>query len=262
MLIGAVFSKVGASIAGPDVISAIVFASMANIIAGQAGEEPDKAMSTLLAAQLISTALVGLAWLVLVRFRWTRVVAYVPVSVILGFLGCIGYQVAEEAIHHAVGDAWYDAGSWSFWRLLLPALGFGFGMFFFQRFHVFRTTIVLPLFLLGPIALFNVIARGGIGLSVLQLRARGWLYPVMNRTVFYAPYQYLDPSQVDGQALSMCVPEMIFLILILSMDMLLKLKCTAADLRCDVDMEHSVRLNALETLASLLVLGSPSYSQV
>jgi len=263
MFIGAVSSRVGASISGPDIISAIVFASMAHIIAGQAGAEPDKAMSTLLAAQLISTALVGLAWLVLVRFRWTRVVAYMPVSVVLGFLGCIGYQVGVEAIRQAVGeDVWPHPGSWNFWRLLLPALFFGIGMFFVQRFHVFSTAVTLPLFLLGPTVLFYAIGIGGVGKSLSQLRARGWLYPVVNRTAFYVSYRYLDPSQVDGKALGMCVPEMIFLILIVSMDMLLKLKCTATDLRCEVDVEHSVRLNALETLSSLLVLGPPGYSQV
>ena len=59
------------------------------------------------------------------RFRLSVMIDFFPISVVTGFLGCIGYKVLKEAIHIAVGNYWYDPSSIGFWRLL----GTGFGWF-------------------------------------------------------------------------------------------------------------------------------------
>jgi len=262
ILICSVLSKVGVSISGPDIIAAIVFSSMASIIGAENKSNPDAALATLLVAQLISTAVVGVAWLLLVRYRWTRILTYVPVSVIMGFLGCIGYKVVKESFKQATGDWWYYPETWEFWMLLLPTLAFGTSLFMLKKFHVFHPVVLLPFFLVVPVAMFYVVSRGALGYSMAELRDRGWFYPQLNySTIFYTEYKVLRPGLVDGAALVKCLPEMLVLLLFATMECLIWLKTTGTELGLEIDMEYEVKLASAQTLLSLAVLGVPAYSQ-
>jgi len=261
-LAGSVFSKVGATISGPDIIAAIQFSSMADIIAKRNLDNPEAALSTLLAVQLLSTGLVGLTWLLLVRFRWTRMVSYMPVSVVMGFLGCIGYEVGKEAIRQATGEAWHHPGSWEFWMLLLPVLPIGSGLYFMKRFHVLNPLVVLPLFLFVPVILFYVISEGALGYTLSELRELGWMYHKVNASTFFLEYRSLHPSQVDGGSIAECIPEILILLLIVTIDCLLKLKSTGKELDVEIDMEYEMKLAGAQTLGAMVMMGPPGYSQV
>ena len=52
---------------------------------------------------LCSTFLVGCVFYLLGRFRLTRIVHFLPASVMAGFLACIGFTVFLESINVATG---------------------------------------------------------------------------------------------------------------------------------------------------------------
>ena len=59
----------------------------------------DTIISTLLMAMVMSTILQALVFYLLGKFRLTRVIQYMPCSVLSGFLACIGYKVINATTH-------------------------------------------------------------------------------------------------------------------------------------------------------------------
>jgi len=134
-LITAMYSTVGVSIPGPDIIQALMLANMAKVIEKDM-DDKDAALATILFLSVFSTLLIALTWLVIVRYHLMVVLDFFPVSVVTGFLGCIGYKVVEEAIHIAVGKYWYEPWDFDFWKLFLPILPLGLPLFLLKRFHI------------------------------------------------------------------------------------------------------------------------------
>ena len=61
----------------------------------------DAVLPTVLVATALSTALIGLTFLLLGKFRLTEIVGFFPASVVAGFLSCIGYKVLKASIEVA-----------------------------------------------------------------------------------------------------------------------------------------------------------------
>ena len=51
--------------------------------------------------------LCAITWLLIGYLNGTRIVDYVPVAVVAGFLGCLAYKVLYYCIKVSVGHAWY-----------------------------------------------------------------------------------------------------------------------------------------------------------
>jgi len=167
-LITAKYSTVGISISGPDIIQALMLANMAKVIERMTHEK-DAALATILFLSASSTLLIALNWLLIVRYRLMGILDFFPVSVVTGFLGCIGYKVIEEAIHIAVGKYWYKSSSLGFWKLFFPMLLLGLPLFLLKRFHIGSPIVVFPVFVVVPLIIFFTVVVGA-GFTIEEMR--------------------------------------------------------------------------------------------
>jgi SulP family sulfate permease len=114
-------------------------------------------------ASLVSSFLVGFAFLLLGRLRMTVIVGFIPSNVVCGFLSCIGYKVLKASVEVAcpVGKPLklkylpYFFGTWEeSWKFILPALPIGVPLYLLKRYHIGRPTLNFPLFIIGPALIF------------------------------------------------------------------------------------------------------------
>lgn len=177
-LLIAPFTAVGVTIAGPDVIAAIFVGAMAEIIEEETVSDPGQAVPTLLVCMVLTSLLCGITWLLIGYFDGTRIVDYVPVAVVYGFLGCLAYKVLYYCIKVSVGHEWYNPGEWHFWKLLLPVIPLGLGLYYFKKYHhqLHCSPIVfLALFLIVP-PMVVYFCMWGTGLDLQTMRDEGWLF--------------------------------------------------------------------------------------
>ena len=114
------FSDFAGSISGTHIYPSLVFSSIALTIVGTATAA--EAIPTLLFSIVFSTFIVGVLFFLLGKFRLTRVVQFVPASLLGGFMACIGYKTLKAAFGTATGDVAFYAhlGDARTWKLLLP----------------------------------------------------------------------------------------------------------------------------------------------
>ena len=82
----ALFSGCRVSIAGPDITPTLFFSSMRSTIAAETAGDDAAVLPTLLLAIWLSTLTLALLFLALGHFRLTRVVQFLPASLLCGFL--------------------------------------------------------------------------------------------------------------------------------------------------------------------------------
>ena len=87
------FTNIGVTIGGPDVVAAIFASAEAHIIAEETHDHPEKALPTLLFCMGLTTFCCSVVWLLIGYFKAARIVDYMPVCVVCGFLGCLAYKV-------------------------------------------------------------------------------------------------------------------------------------------------------------------------
>ena len=97
----------------------------------------EKLLPTVMVVIVICTALVGACFYGIGRAKMTRLVQYLPVCVLNGFLGCIGYKTMDEAVLIATGyETYHQPGTLQFWKLFLPAVPIGTCMYFMKKWHI------------------------------------------------------------------------------------------------------------------------------
>jgi len=262
-LITAKFSTVGISISGPDIIQALMLANMAKVIEKkmEAGDE-DGALATILFLSILSTVFIAVTWLIIVKYHLMVVLDFFPVSVVTGFLGCIGYKVVEEAIHIAVGKAWYYPGSMDFWKLLLPIFPLGLPLFLLKRFHIGSPIFVFPFFVIGSIVMFFVVIYGA-GLNLNEMRKQGWMFQEMESGVFYEQWTKLDFKLINVSVVIACIPDILILTLVITLDAFLKLSSTRTELQASfMDIEKELEIAGYQSLVSAACVGTVGYSQI
>jgi len=262
-LITATFSTVGISISGPDIIQALMLANMAKVIEKDMDpNDKDAALATILFLSVVSTVLIALTWLLIVRYHLMVVLDFFPVSVVTGFLGCIGYKVVEEAIHIAVGKYWYKPAGLEFWKLFLPILPLGLPLFLLKRFHIGSPIFVFPFFVVCPIVLFfGIVFTSGLDLD--DMRKQGWMFEAMDYGVFYEQWQKLNFKLVDVGVVISCIPDILILILVITLDAFLKLSSTRTELQASyMDIEKELKIAGYQNLVSALCVGTAGYSQI
>jgi len=259
--ITAATSTVGISISGPDIIQALMLANMAEVI-GKRMDSKDAALATILFLSVASTVAIALTWLFIVRYHLMVVLDFFPVSVVTGFLGCIGYKVVEEAIHIAVGKYWYDPASLGFWKLFLPILPLGLPLFLLKRFHIGSPIYVFPFFVVGSIVMFFIIVFGS-GLNLDDMRNQGWMFEKMESGVFYEQWTELKFSLVDMGVVVACIPDILILVLVITLDAFLKLSSTRTELQASyMDIEKELQIAGYQSLVSAACVGTVGYSQI
>ena len=160
-----------AAMAGPDLFAPVFMAEAAALITahvcpdGVAGCDAPTAVPTVLLSMVISMGLVAVAFACLGRFKLTGIVGYIPANVVCGFLSCIGFKVIKLALQEAAPVfkpvktyyLKYYFGDWTeSWMFILPAIPIGVPLYMLKRYHVGKPTVIFPLFIFVPIAIFYI----------------------------------------------------------------------------------------------------------
>ena len=259
-LITAKYSTVGASIAGPDIIHALVLATMTETIARKT-DDPIVALSTVLFLICFTGLCISITWLIVAKYRLMVVIDFFPVAVVTGFLGCIGYKVLKQAIKIAVGSYWYHPSSSHFWLLLIPALPLGIGMYALKRFHIGSPLVSMPYYIFVPMLIF-FISVAGTGESFINLRSNGWMFEEFEYGTFYEQWSGLHFNKIAWDAVFETLPDTFILVVIITLDAFLKLSSTKDGLSVKMDMVQELYVLGYQNLISVLFVGSVGYSQV
>ena len=261
------FTKIGVTIAGPDVIAAIFSVGMAEIIAEATTDNPESALPTLLLVMAVTTLLSAVAWLFIGYFRAARIVDYLPVCVVCGFLGCLAYKVLFYAVKLSVGKYWYTPDALGFWKLLLPVIPLGFGLYYFKKYHHqlhVSPIVLLALFLfVPPLVLFSTMA--GMGNTTADLREERWLFDEMEATQFWKTWEplYVNASYVDGTAVALCVPTIITSVIVVTMACLINLQATKQTMNMpQVDVAHEMKVFGWANVIASFFIAAPGYTQI
>ena len=238
------------SIAAPHIIATLPVALVTTSIAERVAKgtmAPEQLLPTVMAVIVLCTVLVGTSFYALGRFQLTRLVQYLPVCVLNGFLGCIGYKTMLKAVLIATGDEVYtQPGTAQFWKLFLPAVPIGTCMYFMKKWHIGKPIIILPFFLVFPVAIFYIV-KAATGDTLEGLRVKGWMPPTVSRKPFYEGWEHLaQAGQVDWGAIGEEVPSLLFIAFIVSIDSLLQLQSTRKQPNCEVlDLAEDMKLTGV-----------------
>ena len=225
---------------------------------------PPTVVPTILACFLLSQALLGVVFFILGYFRLTRVVQFMPASVLGGFLASVGYLVLLKGIKTAVGHYWYEPLSWEFWRLLLPSLPIGIGLYASKRFHLGKPVHVFPFFVIVPLAIFYAVLFG-MGGTIESARAQGWFFEEYGDGPFYKEIVegFTHPDLVDLSAIGNAMSTMVVMMFVVAIDFLLKLAGTKKSLELQrLSFDREMKLAGKANLLLLCLVGVPAYSQL
>jgi len=257
------YTTVGATIAGPDIIQALMMGNMAKVIQNNTNDKA-VALATILFLTAVSTMSIALTWLLIVRYRLMKVLDFFPISVVTGFLGCIGYKVVEEAIHISVGKYWYSPGpaGLDFWKLFLPIIPLGLPLFLLKRFHVGSPIVVFPFFVIVPLVVFFGIITAN-DLTIEDMRKQGWLFEEMDKGNFLEQWTKLDFDIIEWGAVLACIPDVLILTLVMTLDCFLKLSSTKTELKAiNMDPEKELKIAGYQNVLCALCVGTAGYSQI
>jgi hypothetical protein len=266
------FSPLRSSIGGVDVNSALTYAVCGRIVAKHVTDnEHDvrEILPSFLLVICLGTVLVGTTMWVLSHFRATALIHFWPASVLSGFLAGVGFNVMKEAVFVTTGVHASFAGipeilEWDNSRMVLVAVPIGFGLYFLKRLR-YSALYVVPTFTLVPVAFFYI-ALALSGRPMDELREDNWLFPDIDEKD-YSFYSYYDEFYgalkfVNLEAVGLCIPELLVMVVIITIDFSLKLSGTEKELECNRDFHSEFRMTGLINLVSSVFGAAPSYDQM
>ncbi|CAJ1384837.1 unnamed protein product [Effrenium voratum] len=175
-----------------------------------------------------STLILAILWTVLGKLKLTRIVSYMPYSISEAFLACVGYKVFYYALKFC------DMQPEQF----MPAAFVGIALYFVKALHIGNPTIMMPLGLLLPLAIFygTVYASGN---TVTSMRDAGWLFPEVGNEPFW--WVWTDSvatyESINFTAWASTLPDLAVMIIVSTMDCVLKIHATQTKLPLKPDSD-------------------------
>ncbi|KAJ1906280.1 hypothetical protein LPJ81_001431 [Coemansia sp. IMI 209127] len=200
---------------GSMLIEAIPFLhAIATTIVNNVGEgQPDRIVATTLASYTISTVLTGIVFFLLGFLKVGMLVDFFPRHILVGCIGGVGYFLFQTGIE--VTSMLKLELSWSVLRQLFMANTFGLwgsSLFVALLLRALNTRYKHPLFvpvffMLVPVAFYA--ATSALGLSLVQLRATGWVFELPEAgKPFYYFYTLFDLQNIDWHSVRLTIPTM------------------------------------------------------
>ena len=254
------YSTISISIAGPDIVPAIFLGAMARTIEQRVGNDEDAAVSTLIFMVLLSTLCMTATWLLMAHYKLSRLLDYLPISVVSGFLASIGYELMKKAVKMSVGYYKYDFPDSHFWMLLSPAIPLGLSLYYLKKYHIGDPVVLLSCYLIGPVILFYLIAWGE---DLDNLRYEGWLYEETEYSLFWHPWTHFHLNKIDPGAIFACLPNLAILVVLTVIDSLLQITTTKTELKAgECDPTQELWLYGWMNIPVLMFFGAPGYGNV
>lgn len=248
-------------------------------------ENEDMVIPTVLVATAIATLIMGTTFTLVGKLRITELIGYLPANVVSGFMSCIGYKVFVRSIEIAcpVGKPlkWVTYGykyfhSWyEHWMFIVPMVPIGWGLFYLKRAHpvpkwmgpvtaMNNPTVFYPVLIIVPTIIFYIVIYGQ-GYDLDDARTMGWMFKKAETNQFWNQWVHLYGGMAQGKvawgSLSAAIPSWIVMIVICTLDDMLKLASTEAKLQLDYDYNHEIIVGGVATYTSAVLAGITVYSQ-
>jgi len=177
MIVVALRSSVPGTIASVQDSSAAILGVAAAGIAARSAPASESTFLTIVLAIALGSLAIGAVFLFLGSFRLGNLIRFVPYPVIGGFLAGTGWLIFTGGMGVATGDPFTLEGLGRYAQPAVlakwaPALAFGVLILLLLR--VWGHSMILPLSLLGAVALFYV-ALPLVGSSIAEAERTGWL---------------------------------------------------------------------------------------
>eukprot|EP00930_Biecheleria_cincta_P041895 TRINITY_DN28797_c0_g1_i1.p1 TRINITY_DN28797_c0_g1~~TRINITY_DN28797_c0_g1_i1.p1 ORF type:complete len:1451 (+),score=263.61 TRINITY_DN28797_c0_g1_i1:127-4353(+) len=200
---------------------------------------------TVIFTVMVSSAILGLIFFCLGRFKLTNFVGCVPTSVMEAFLSCVGYKVFKYALKFCKFDP----------KQFCPAAFLGVLMYFLKSLHIGNPAVVIPLLILVPLAIFYAIVYGS-GSDLEQVRSQKYMFPEMEDIEFWKVWSvWSELGKVNISAWLATLPDLVIMIIVCVLDCLLKLSGTENKLPVKVDKDKEMQLFGL---CNILTVGTGS----
>lgn len=251
------FSHCPAAIAGPDVNATVFLALIFERIQlgpNGPGDLPpaETVIPTCLFAVVFSTFLIGSTFYLLGAYNLTRIVQYLPATLLNGFLACIGYKILRYALQTACGEVYYlKPWTFTFWKLILPALPMGFGLYFSKAYGIGKPAVSITLLLLAPLVIFYTCL---ITLDVSMETAReecpldletecegGWFFPEFSSGSSIEVYKAVDFKNIDFSLWASSLNELPAMLIVVVIDFMLNLAGNKRALGEDFPFDHEMK---------------------
>lgn len=208
----------------------------------------------------VSSAILGILFICLGRFRLTHFISYVPTNIMEAFLSCVGYKVFKYGLKFCNYDP----------RQFLPAACIGVPLYFMKALHVGNPAIVIPSMLVVPLGLFYTILYGTGG-DLDSARQSGYMFGELDNADFWSMWQYgMNIGNGSGgfcgninfKAWSKTLPDLPIMIVVVLLDCLLKLSSTESKLPVKADKDYEIQLFGVVNTATTMCFCSVGYMQL
>lgn len=240
-----------------------VFASLtAGITLALRGQPPSVVVSTVTAAVLLASLLVGLAYLLLGYRRLGELIRFLPYPVSAGFLAGLGWLLFKSGFEMGLGrfmlTMLFDPALLLRW---LPAFLLGMVLFVLQQKS--SLTWLTPVVIVGAVVGFYLwhLPRE----SIEDLRRMGWLLviaaPTPTQTLFFSSF-WVSMGQIRWDVIWQNGGIFLTVLFTALISLLLNLNAIEMGIRRDVDPNREMRLagwgNLLTLAAGGGIVGYPS----
>ncbi len=240
-------------------VLAVVAATIARELS--AAGAPDRIWSTVLAAALLAALMFGATLFILGRFRWGRLIRFIPYPVLGGFLAGTGLLLTRSALGVMTGIPLDAATVGRFLRAdtaphWLAGVAVGTTLVFLvQR---IRHVLILP----SVLALSAVVFYGWLGVShtsQAQATADGWLFGAMPSGGLWQAPTPGDWALVAWPLVWSQVGNLAAVVIVSTLALLLNASGIELATRRDVDLDTELRAAGLGNLLLGLLGGMPAY---
>lgn len=241
----------------PVAISGLIAISLASMMAGS---DPQTLYANIFAAIALSTALTGVAFVLLGYFKLGNLVRFIPYPVMGGFLAATGWLLFKGGMQVSTDVSFDILNIGSFFSQVNPGqllcgVIFGVGLLLLNRFFP-TNMMVMPGTILGSIVLFLVTSKL-LGFSTVELQSSGWLLGPLPDQALWKSTEFPNLALIDFK-LVLTHAGSIATIVVLSVISLL-LNSTGIELIAgrDLDMNKDLKVTGLTNIG-ISLLGAPA----
>lgn len=213
----------------------------------------EQVRATTIFATSCSTLLLACQYFMLGTFQKTKFVNYVPSNIMEAFLACVGFKVFKYALKFCKYDA----------KQFMPAAMIGVPLYFFKAKHIGNPAVVLPSMLLIPLALFYIVLFAS-GSDLEEARKDKIMFPKIEDVPFWNIWtdSIGKYDKVNFKAFAGCMVDLVIMLIVCTIDNLLKLSSTEVKLPVKVDKDYEIQLHGKGNILTALCGCSVGYMQL
>jgi len=214
----------------------------------------EKVRATVIFTVTFTSFLLGLIFFGLGRFKATRLVTYVPTSIMEAFLSCVGYKVFKYALKFCNYDP----------TQFIPAAIIGVMLYFMKAMHIGNPAIVIPLTLLIPLGFFYIYIFAIKGEDLTIARKDELMFPVIENIPFWNIWtdSIGKADKIDFKAWASTLSDLVIMIIVVVLDCLLKISSTESKLPVQVAKDYEIQLAGISNIFSVLTGSTVGYMQL